>query len=347
MATKADIPSLRQARVSVKIDGQLVDATIDARVVSTNYYSADWFQVSFALASGTFPSISYLSDTGAAEVTVGISVDNGVTFSDLIVGRADTVVADPINQVARMEGRDLSGSMVDSPLQQTFVNQNASAIAAMIALSHGLDIDVVPTPDLFGRADGTDYTTLGLGQFCRDQTEWDLIVRLAQQVGYDAYVSGRTFYFRPVASRSTSMVVVTTDEVIGVQLERRLEIADNPLINLATWDYLSQTQFGDTGNSAALGGVHLTGRRQVYSSLPNMTPAALAWLATQRRDEMFRHQRSINLTMPGNLEIWPRSQVLLSGTGSAFDRKYDVECVDRVFGPTTGFRQHIRARQVP
>lgn len=345
MSANVDEPQVRQTRLKVTVDGQVSQSAIDARVVSTNYYSADWFQVSFALTAGGFPDSAYLAETDRAEIVISISLNDGQTYTDLIIGRADGVTIDPVNRIARVEGRDLSGVMVDTSLQETFVNQNGSSIAALLALRHGLDIDVYPTPDLFGRADGTDYTALALGQFCRGLTEWDLIVRLAQQFGYDAYVSGRTFYFQPTVNRRADTTAVAVDDLISIQLNRTLPVGEAPMVGLATWNYQFQSEYMSEAGTPLADGTATAGGFQYYASLPNVTPDLVAQLSTQYNEELLRYRQRIDMSMPGELSLWPRGQLLLEGTGTAFDRKYDIECVDRSYSPVTGYRQHVRARR--
>ena len=57
-----------------------------------------------------------------------------------------------------------------------------------------------------------------------------------------------------------------------------------------------------------------------------------------------RHERLVNITMPGELSITPRSFVSIEGTGTDFDRTYHVDAIERVLHVESGFIQHMRCK---
>jgi phage protein D len=48
--------------------------------------------------------------------------------------------------------------------------------------------------------------------------------------------------------------------------------------------------------------------------------------------------------MPGELSLAPGQQILLQGTGTAFDRTYSIDSVERRLDVSRGFTQQMRAR---
>ncbi len=329
---------IRAPRLQVKVDGQPVAGAIDATVTSTNYFSADCFQVTLAGEADPIHSYAYWSSARRPRIEVLMSVDAGATYTSLLIGQVDNLSIDPVNKLICLDGRDLSAGMVDSCVQQAFVNQSGSAIVALLALRHGLDIEVMPTPGMVGRLYGAGYDEVALGQYSRGLTEWDVVVRLAQQANYDAYVQGSTFYFQPVSFRSKTAVPLTSDDVVSVRLERALCIPENVTIGLASWNSQTRDSYATAWETSGPSG-------QYFVSQPNLPSGMINQLVIQYNAELERHRCAIEIAMPGDLRIWPRGRLAFSGTGTSFDRTYDIECVRRSYSPMSGFRQHVRARQ--
>jgi hypothetical protein len=77
---------------------------------------------------------------------------------------------------------------------------------------------------------------------------------------------------------------------------------------------------------------------------PNLTPDVALKLAQQRLAELTQHERVIVAEMPGELSLTPGQQILLQGTGTAFDRIYSIDSIERRLDVAHGFAQQIRAR---
>jgi hypothetical protein len=80
---------------------------------------------------------------------------------------------------------------------------------------------------------------------------------------------------------------------------------------------------------------------------PNLTPQQAMTLATQTLSDLSRHERVITATMPGELELAPRSLVLLHGTNTDFDQTYSVDEIVRRISTRDGFVQTVRAVNTP
>jgi hypothetical protein len=70
-------------------------------------------------------------------------------------------------------------------------------------------------------------------------------------------------------------------------------------------------------------------------------------LAIQTLADLSRHERVITVTMPGELDLAPRSPVLLQGTNTAFDQIYAVDEITRRVSTRDGFVQTVRAVNTP
>ena len=67
-------------------------------------------------------------------------------------------------------------------------------------------------------------------------------------------------------------------------------------------------------------------------------------LAQQRLAELTCHERVITAEMPGELSLMPGQQILLQGSGTAFDRLYSIDSIERRLSMSHGFTQSLRAR---
>ena len=70
-------------------------------------------------------------------------------------------------------------------------------------------------------------------------------------------------------------------------------------------------------------------------------------LATQTLSDLSRHERVITVTMPGEVDLAPRSLVLLQGTGTDFDQTYAIDEITRRVSARDGFMQTVRAVNTP
>ena len=333
---------VRQPRLRVLIDGRDVPGVFEADVVSNNHLSADLFHVSIALAAD--PRI--VNDIGNREeirVELQLSLDGGGEYVSLIQGEADSIAIDPLRGLIRLDGRDLSGRLIETRTREVFVNQTASDIATTLASRHGLEADVVETSRIVGRNWASGRDRLGLAAYGRATTEWDLLVGLAVEEGFGVWVSGETLHFRPGADERDAVTLGPSD-VSSLRLERSLTLAGDIEVVVRTWNVLRQQAFVQTARRS--GGGRRSGeraRRYVYV-IPGLTPDEALRVAQARLAQITRHERVVAIEMPGDLTIEPRGRLQLSATGTDFDQDYWVDRVERRISVAHGFRQTVRAR---
>lgn len=328
--------SIRAPRLLALFDGVPVPHVIDARITSTDYFSADWFQVGFAIASGGPDSLAYWTALGRPVVELRASVDGGATYASLILGKADTVMIDPVNRIARVEGRDLSSNLLDSRPYQAYPGQTSSSIVAAIAARHGLQARIKSTRGLAGRSFGAQIQETVLSQHSRVATDWDMVVRLAQRERYNAYVQARTLHFVPVDDVEGAEVPLSPADFSELQLEHNFKEEQAADLALASWNSqalrtLGLPLLGGTGGDVAI--------------QPNLPATVAADMARDYTLARRRAARTLEGSMPGNVAIGARTRIRLSGVGGAYDRAYHVVSINRSFSPTAGFRQSIRGHQ--
>src|SRR3978361_2074926 len=228
---QADRQNLR-----VFIDGMQILGLFRAAIARTNCFSADTFALTFVMGIEPLHDIKFWSAVSSAFVEVFITDRYRSDDLSLISGHVDNIFVNPVESVVAIEGRDLSSLMIDSYRQQDFVNQTASEIVSAIALQHGLAPTVVSTTGSVGRYYDDGYTKLSLGQFSRLRSDWDLVVQLARQNGFDPFVGGRSLFFRPTNIALNTVFPLSVRDVRSVRIERSLNIRKNTAAKVRSWD---------------------------------------------------------------------------------------------------------------
>jgi phage protein D len=251
---------------------------------------------------------------------------------------------DFLRGVVRIEGRDLTAALIETRTQETFVNRTSSEIAQILAERHGLTAQVTSTTTPVGRYYQNEHDRITLDQFSRAMTEWDLLVFLAQQEGFDVFVQGKTLHFQP-KSGSIGAISMTPADMTSLRLERSLTLAEDLEVTVKSWNTRQNNAFTQTARSSESG--LQSGRRQQYVLVrPNLTSDQALKLAQQKLADGTRHERIISMSMPGELAISARSLMRLSDTGSEFDGVYYVDSIERHLHIDHGFTQHLRCKNV-
>ncbi len=343
-------------RLRVLSGGLALPAPSSATITSNSHDHASQFALSFSASSqaGAWWDVS-----PPWVVDVQVSTD-GVSYATLIAGEVDSVDFDLATRTVSLVGRDFVAALIEAQTQESFQNQTASEIATTIAARHNLTADVASTSTLAGTFYQQDHVRLSLGQFARARTEWDILTYLAQHEGYDVWVQGRTLYFQPQAQpgQPDFTVAVTTAPAVGTianveQLRclRALTLAKDIQVEVHSWN--SRRHYGFTKSARAIGAkvaavqpasnqVGTTTQRYVFVR-PNLTEDQALQLAQQMLEQLGRQERNIEIEMPGETRLSPRSQIEVTGTGTSFDQLYWVDTIHRQV-TLKGFRQSLRLK---
>jgi phage protein D len=330
------------------VDGQAVSGVTQAQVLANNHYAANTFHVALAIgADPAFPAPFWASTRSiAAELQFNL---DGSGFVSLIQGKVDDVTLDPINGVLQIEGRDLTAALIEARTQETFSNRTASEIAILLAQRHGLLPVVTPTSTPVGRYYQNEHDRITLNAFSHATTEWDLLVFLARQEGFDVFVEGSSLYFQPPAPASAPPFLLRPDLLVTLRLRRSLTLARDIEVTVKSWNARQKHSFTQTARASGMpsggsqGGLPAPPQAYVYVR-PNLTPDQALKFAQQRLRELTQHERVIELQMPGELTLTPRTPLLLDGTATDFDQLYLIDAIERDFHWTGGFTQRIRAK---
>ncbi|WP_419757351.1 hypothetical protein [Acidisoma sp.] len=360
-----DLGAARSVFLRLVLNGNGIAGVTEAEVCTSDHQAAGWFRLVIALgADADFtPAILSSMTQATADILVGLAPPGFpaavATWQSLMTGTVDGITVDMTNGTAHLTGRDFTGLFIDTLSAETFSNNTSSEIAQTLALRHGLTPVVTGTATPVGRYYQDGHAFSSLHQASRRVTEWDLLSELAEVEGFDVYVQDTTLCFAPPAADGLPTVwqwmpggsAATT--LTSLQMERSLALARDIVVTVQSWNSRQAAMITQTVRSSMRGAIATTGAvgsRTVtnYALIrPNLTPQQAMTLATQTLSDLSRHERVITVTMPGELDLAPRSLVLLEGTNSGFDQTYAVDEIVRRVSPRDGFTQTVRAVNTP
>ena len=341
----------RSPRIRIFANGAILQGVISAEIFANNHYAADRFSATIALDASPWVSAASWAAQPDILLNIQFSLDGGASFKSLISGAVDSISIDPVMGEIRLDGRDLTAPLIETRTQETFSNRTASEVATILADRHNLVPVVTNTSSPIGRYYENEHDRITLGLFSRATTEWDLLVFLAQQEGFDVFVSGSELHFQPANLTPDIIQPVHVQDLIHLRLDRSLTLARDIEVTVKSWNSRNQSAFTQTARAARRkgSGAHPSHgdssppQRYVFVR-PNLSEDDALKLAQQKLAELTRHERVIQATMPGELILSPRSILTLTGTGTAFDQTYFIDTIERRIDFNSGFTQHIRAK---
>lgn len=333
--------------VQLLVNGIPIVGTIQAEVIANNNFAADRFLARIALGADPTATGPFWASAQGIVAEIRLSLD-GLIFQSLIQGLVDCVTIDPVCALVCIEGRDLTAALMETRSQEAFANRTSSEIASLIAQRHNLTPSVTPTTTPVGRYYQNEHDRVTLGLFSRTITEWDQLVFLARQEGFDLFVQGTTLFFQSAQQPPDVRVLQPTD-LSDLRLQRSLTLARDIEVTVKSWNSRQKGAFSQTAMAAISGPSGATGlasqKPQKYILVrPNLTPDQALQLAQRKLTELTRHERVVEATLPGDLALTPRSKISLSGTGTDFDQLYFVDVIERSITSRGGFIQRIRAK---
>ena len=336
----------RSPLARIMANGVPIPGLLEVEVVNNGYFSADRLSASFALDASPIFGEAFWSSELDIVVNVLFSL-NSTSFVSLFTGRIDTVALNATKRLVHVTGRDLSAQLIEARTQETFSNRTSSEIASLLASRHGLSTNVVPTTTPVGRYYQDEHDRITLGQFSRSTTEWDLLVFLALQEGFDVAVAGTILSFCPTNDVARTPYVVTPANCIDLKFNRNLTLARNIEVTIQTWNSRKKSAFWQTAsginNTASSSAAASPSVRYLFVR-PNLTADQASKFALDKLHELTMHERTVEFTMPGDLSLAPNSQLRMSGTGTEFDQIYNIDVVERRLSLNDGFTQTVRAK---
>ena len=265
-----------------------------------------------------------------------------------ILGQVDDIEYDLTGRTITLSGRDLSAPFIDTKTAEKFQNQTSSEIAQTLADRHGLGYDVEETDTKAGTYYNIDHTLL-----TQEQSEWDLLIFLAEQEGFDVWVSGNTLYFQPSPITTNPAYVIEWSEpgdgtvqsnATFLKLGRSETLAKDIEVHVLSFNQKGQESI--LGVAKAFGAKRArAGKAQLYTfRRPNLTRDQAQQLAQSLLADITRHEMTLNASLPGDNILTTRTMVNLVGTGTAWDQLYYPDSVTRRLSLAEGYRMDVRAK---
>lgn len=362
----APLTQWRRPRARILADGVEVNGLVRADVISNNWYQADRFTAEIALSAADPASdfvqtwdnkLPILIDIQIAFLPIGAAEGSVQDWQSLFQGEIDHMHFELQERYLRIEGRDLSARLIEYTTNATYANNTSSEIATILANDVGLTPHVVATTTKVGQYYQLEHDKITLNNFSHHTTGWDLLTYLAQQEGYDLFVQGHDLYFQPrVDANSDPFVVpyVAPDRetpypamtVSTIRMERSLTVAKDVQVQVKTWNSKRKHSFVVTKKaqgSASAKSLKQPTQNYVFVK-PNMTPEEADRFADAMIHEITKHERIVQISMPGELTLTPRMMLKLDGTGTSFDQAYFVDEIVRTISFSGGFTQTVRVK---
>jgi phage protein D len=347
--------TVRQPRLKVTVNGTPLTGVLEAEVTNASHFAADTYRVT-ASASGLpaafSPAYWGLSVGDQVAVSVGFADATGNVSNNtqLILGEVDDIDYDPIKRTLSLSGRDLSAPFIDNKTSEKFQNLTSSQIAQQLAARHGLTASVQNTTAKAGSFYDIDNALL-----TQEQTEWDLLIYLAQHEGFDVWVSGNTLNFQPSPVNTAEPYKIICPPPTGnnnpsnatdIKLSRSETLAKDIIVKVQSWNQKQQKAFVVQYHvSQAFKSQRAGGKAQIYSYVvPNLTRDQALALAKSTAEDITRNERVLTASLPGDNLLTTRCMVQLSGSATAWDQKYYPDTVTRHLSFDGGYKMELRAK---
>jgi phage protein D len=318
-------------------------------VENNNHFAADTWECTLALA-GMPAGMGLAFWASQVPITVQLFAGlNGPPTTSLILGDADRVVIDAVPGEIHLSGRDKTAVFLEARTTAKFQDHFASDVITDLARHHGIKAQVTRTSTRIGQYAGNQSAKLSAGE-----TEWTLMTYLAEHEGFDLFFSGDTLYFQPPAAPSAQPVLVSyspsatgrmaAGNVLELQCDRSQHLASDVIVTVLSWNsWMEKTITGEARASKTGPGAGRGTPRTYTFQEPGLDWQQAQHLAEQKLREITDQERVIRWTEPANLTLKARSQVLLQGTGTAWDQLYVVSQVRRRMSFAEGFRMQVQA----
>lgn len=341
------LSGVRQPVVEFTVNGIPVPGLIEAEVTNNTHFASDTFHAVLALSR--LPA-AFGADywSNSVDDRIGIAAGfAGERSTPLILGQVDEIDYDPVRRTINLSGRDLSAPLIDTRSAEKFVNQTSSQIAETLATRHGL----VPVTQATGTKAGT-YYSLEHVVLTQEQSEWDLLTYLAEQEGFDVWVSGDRLHFEPSPLPTNPAYRIAWDEAalasnaLDIRLSRSQTLARDVIVVVRSWNQKQQRAFKVTYKvTRANKSQRVGGLAQTYSfNVPNLTRDQCLALATAKAEEITRHERVLTASLPGDGALTTRAMIHLTGAGHGWDHLYYPDSVTRRISFEEGYRMDLRAK---
>jgi phage protein D len=338
--------TVRAPRAYMLFQGQQFVPTSLSVEMST-YRQSDSFSVSLALDA----TPGFQEDFWASLTTTAVSIfaTNDATeggYVQLFVGNVDDVELDFVSRRVRVRGRDLGSVLLETNTSEQFQNQSVTQIVNTIAQRVGLTANVqVPSNDMQGDVYQTDYSV-----DTEQDTLMNVLTRLAQRSGCVFWIDGTTLNFVPpdavtgptfvVQYQAPTPSSIAQGNFVSLVATRSYRLSRSIKIRTKSWQLKQKN--GLISEYMMPGSV--TGTLVHDYKAPNLTKQQADAFTQQRLNEISSREKTLTLSLPGDITLTPECPVQLIGTGTEFDQTYIVSRVEHYFEQGSGYRMSVNVR---
>jgi phage protein D len=360
------VPIVSQARTPralIQINGKTVREVEYLEYVENNFYLSDSFHVKLPLYNlQEALTIEYWLSQPAilVELFVGFPQDPiSYSISDLqslILGGINNLNVRVFDNGGYVEfdGFDLSKKFIDNKTTEKYPNLTASDIAIKLAQEQGLTPVVTPTTQKVGYYYAQDYV-----QLQTEITEWDLLVYLAQQEGFQVFVRGKSLYFQPRPLTSPSPYVFQAQTLENGQLasfngtqlvvSRNLNYARDVIVKIRSWNAKTgrvdvEARATPNKKTVLAAAAQPIGEAQTFQyTIPGLSKEQALIRARQILEDISQHERVLQASCPGDNILRKDSVIALKGVSTSADQTYYPDTITRTISPG-GYTMQVRAK---
>jgi phage protein D len=351
----------RQPRGAVKLGGTLVTGWVSWEVENNVFRSADTFRVVLAVAD--LPAARDAAWV-ASQTSIDVEIFAKESPTDpaayvpvaadlLIFGQVDDIDYHPALGKIELSGRDLTARLIDTKTSENFSNQTASQIAITLAGRHGLTAAVTATTTKVGNYYTQDHVDLS-----QEQSEWELLTKLADYEQFDVFVVGKVLHFQPRAAPSSDHYAIVWTQpsedfaypninTTTLSLSRSLTIAKGITVQVRSWNakqkkafvasYPKSAKAVKPGQSAAQTTIW-------HRTIPGLTQDQATQRAKQLYDQIVQHTVKLDADLPGDGLLDCSRTIAVGGTGTSFDQIYFPDSIKRSMSIDEGYRMSVSAK---
>lgn len=357
------VATARQPRGAVKLAGTVVAGWIEFEVDNNNFRSADTFDVTFAVNG-----LPKSNDAAwfATQKTILVEIfltakpadpaKYAPTIADRIIyGQVDDIDFDPCDGTIKITGRDLTALLIDTKGSENHQNQTASDVATLLAARHNLTPVVTTTTKKIGEYYSQDHTDLS-----QQESEWDLLIKLADFEGFDVFVAGNELHFQPKPKASGDhYAIVWTPPTVDtahpslnttkLNLSRSLTIAKGVVVEVKTWNAKQKKAFTASWPKtvkATKPGQSGDDTLKYHFTVPGLTQDQASALAQQRYNEIVQHMVKLDADLPGDAILDCSKTIIVRGTATGWDQVYYPDSVKRSMSMDEGYRMSVSAKNI-
>ena len=375
-------PRSRQPRGAVKLSGTVIERDSEGKetsrsntnvtlfdcwesweVENNSYRGADTFRLN--LIASILPEgmgIEWFSNQSFISVEIYANEDpedpENYLPDDadgLIYGSVDDVSYNPVRGTIELHGRDLTSLFIDTKSSEHYVNKTSSEIATLLAQKHGLGTSLITSTS----TKAGFYYQIDHDSVKTDQSDWDLLIFLAEQEGFLVYVKGKDLFFGKQkedkdvylinwdASDETRAYAISN--AVELSFSRALHISKGVSVEVHSWNSKQKNGFSAYFPRASRGikPGQSESRTQTYRyTFPNLTQEKANQKAQSIYAQIVAHEMSLTAYLPADGLLNCEMILRVQGTNSAFDQNYYPESVMRSMSIGEGYRMNIRAKNV-